>query len=1155
MTRTFILRQFLALTIVFLAFINSHNHNNNTLRKTFPLVRYPSSHPATTLINCALSSMHRKNGNIVRPVFKGMTALNLCAFALMLSGDIELIPGPAGNGNANIFPCGYCEYPVTWSHVRAIACDQCNKWYHSQCIESSAGEKISLLQHDSVSWTCVKCHSINVDSFSYHSFELETSNQFSVLSNVSTLPSIDSSFSPGAFSSPKLSRMPSFTSNNETSSLKNPPKRNKNLRVLIMNCQSIRNKRTQLAESCEYLKPDIIIGSESWLEKDIKTPEIFPDQYQTNVYRKDRNKNGGGVFIAAKENFSSWTIDNSDTDCEIIWTEIQTSLKNIVIGSFYRPPSSTIEALEHLNDSITNIKEKCKDKIIILAGDFNLPHIDWNTLAVKSGCNQSNQHHFILDISEEHGLEQIQLNNTRQEHNLDLYFTSHPSLVKNCETIPGISDHDMIIVDSDIKPKYNKPKRRKIYQYKKANWESVKDKMRAMASDVCSLSSVEGCWERLKSGIDSILESDIPSKMSSNRHNHPWITPKLKKKIKQKHKLYQKAKVSKDKDDWDKYKACKSSVQKELRGAHWNYVNESLAKNMEQGNNKAFWKYIKSKRNDNVGVAGIKQNGVLHHDSQTKAEILNNQFHSVFTKENVKAEKPKLNEKRYPSINNLLIDINGVEKLLSRLNVNKASGPDSIPNRILKNCSKELAPAIAHIFQISLTSGQLPSDWKNANVSPIFKKGSRHEPSNYRPVSLTSVCCKTLEHILVHHILKHLEKYNILTSLQHGFRSGHSCESQLILTMDDIMKQVDGKKQIDMVILDFSKAFDTVPHHKLLYKLDNYGIRGEILSWISAFLLNREQRVIVEGESSSSCRVESGVPQGTVLGPLLFLLHINDLPRSVKSQVRLFADDCLLYRAITSFQDHLSLQKDLDSLKQWADDWGMRFNETKCYLMSIHRSKTPSTYNYILNDHILKQVSNNPYLGVQISDDLKWSTHINKVCSRASSILGFIKRNLRHSSKNFKEQAYISLVRSILDYASSVWDPHLQKDIDRLEGVQRRGARFVCNDYGRRSSVTTMMRDLGWKPLRDRRRDQRLSLFHKIVNDLVAIPSAQMIEFNNRKQRHGNSKSVKLLSCNTDVYKYSFIPQTIRDWNTLPDAVVNYESNDSFRTALSKLEY
>ena len=277
----------------------------------------------------------------------------------------------------------------------------------------------------------------------------------------------------------------------------------------------------------------------------------------------------------------------------------------------------------------------------------------------------------------------------------------------------------------------------------------------------------------------------------------------------------------------------------------------------------------------------------------------------------------------------------GVEKLLRNLNVSKASGPDNIPNTILKTCSTQLAPAVTHIFNLSVNTGTLPEVWKNADITPIFKKGNKHEAANYRPVSLTSVCCKTLEHIICRHILNHLDEHRILTKLQHGFRSGHSCESQLVITMEDIMCKYDQKKQVDLVILDFSKAFDTVPHRKLLHKLKNYGVRGNILRWISSFLMDRHQRVVVKGEVSSKCTVDSGVPQGTVLGPLLFLCHINDLPLSVSSQVGLFADDCLLYREINSHSDHIALQEDLKSLECWAKQWGMKFNATKCYMMSI----------------------------------------------------------------------------------------------------------------------------------------------------------------------------------------------------------------------------
>ena len=234
----------------------------------------------------------------------------------------------------------------------------------------------------------------------------------------------------------------------------------------------------------------------------------------------------------------------------------------------------------------------------------------------------------------------------------------------------------------------------------------------------------------------------------------------------------------------------------------------------------------------------------------------------------------------------------------------------------------QLAPSITIIFQKSVDSGRLPKDWLNANIAPVFKKGDRHLPENYRPVSLTSVLSKLLEHIVCRHMLKHFERHNILTSLNHGFRAGYSCETQLAVTIEDLTTSFDRGTQTDIAILDFSKAFDTVPHNKLLHKLQAYGICGNLHTWIQSFLCNRHMKVVVEGESSNEVTVDSGVPQGTVLGPLLFLCHINDLPDAVKSQVRLFADDCLLYREVKSQSDHTILQQDLHNLENWASEWG-----------------------------------------------------------------------------------------------------------------------------------------------------------------------------------------------------------------------------------------
>ena len=227
----------------------------------------------------------------------------------------------------------------------------------------------------------------------------------------------------------------------------------------------------------------------------------------------------------------------------------------------------------------------------------------------------------------------------------------------------------------------------------------------------------------------------------------------------------------------------------------------------------------------------------MYSDSSSKSEILNKQFQSVFTKKSTTAT-PGLFGNKYPSIGNLSITLKGVQKLLEKINISKAAGPDLIPGRMLNMLAPELAPIVHAIFTQSLDTGELPRDWSLANVAPIFKKGNRVLAENYRPVSLTCITCKLFEHIVCRHILDHVEDHKILTNLQHGFRSGRSCETQLITTTHDLLSSFNSKSQIDVAIQDFSKAFDTVPHAGLLGKLEHYGIDSKILLWITNCLNN-----------------------------------------------------------------------------------------------------------------------------------------------------------------------------------------------------------------------------------------------------------------------------------------------------------------------------
>ena len=346
------------------------------------------------------------------------------------------------------------------------------------------------------------------------------------------------------------------------------------------------------------------------------------------------------------------------------------------------------------------------------------------------------------------------------------------------------------------------------------------------------------------------------------------------------------------------------------------------------------------------------------------------------------------------------------------------------------------------------------------------------------------MCCKILEHIVLKHVLAHFEQHNILTRLQHGFKVAHSCVTQLVTTVQNLMSYRDRSIQLDAIFLDFSKAFDTVAHNYLLHKLHHYGIRCELNNWISSFLKTRYQQVVVNGAHSDWVRVDSGVPQGTVLGPLLFLAHINDLPTTIQSQCRLFTGDCLPYRPIHSLQDQLILQEDLQQLQHWADDCGMRFNASKCQLLRISCSQHPLEHFYTISDQILQQVPSAKYLGILLNDQLKWDTHIVSITARANSTIGFLHRNLSLCTRDPKELAYFSLARSVLEYAWQVWDRHLKKDVKRPEQVQRCAAHFTMRDYSTYSSITKMLDDLGWEPLSTRRRDHRLSLMFQITHRL-----------------------------------------------------------------------
>ena len=280
------------------------------------------------------------------------------------------------------------------------------------------------------------------------------------------------------------------------------------------------------------------------------------------------------------------------------------------------------------------------------------------------------------------------------------------------------------------------------------------------------------------------------------------------------------------------------------------------------------------------------------------------------------------------------------------------------------------------------------------------------------------------------------------------------------MLIEDLASALDSRDQIDLIILDFCKAFDKVPHQRLLLKLNQFGIKGNILRWIESFLTSRTQQVVLEGATSNQVHVTSGVPQGTVLGPLLFLIYINDFENNIDSQLRLFADDCLLYRVIKSARDCVNLQNDISQLCDWESTWQMTFNSSKCFVMHMSHKKNPWLTTYIMQDLPLQSSITQKYLGVELTSNLDWNIHINTITTKANKTLGLLRRHLRCCSPATKKTAYKALVRPQMEYCSAVWDPYEKGDTETLEKVQRRAARFVKGDYRQDASVTQMIKDL-----------------------------------------------------------------------------------------------
>ena len=545
-----------------------------------------------------------------------------------------------------------------------------------------------------------------------------------------------------------------------------------------------------------------------------------------------------------------------------------------------------------------------------------------------------------------------------------------------------------------------------------------------------------------------------------------------------------------------------------------------------------------------------RDDGEIAEDDLDKAETLNSFFAKVFTVEDDNNPIPE--KVTNASVNTVVFSEDALIKHLKRLKTDKSAGPDNISPRLLKETATEISRGLCILFTRSLQEGKLPSDWKQATVSPLFKKGCKSDPGNYRPISLTSVVGKVMERLIRDSIMLHLNTHNLLSEHQYGFRSGRSCQLQLLEALDKWTEHIDNGRQVDIIFLDFSKAFDTVPHRKLLSKLSAHGITGPLHRWLQDFLTARTQRVHVNGAFSSWKNVTSGVPQGSVLGPILFILYINDLPHEVTNEVRLFADDTKTSLGFTQEHECQSLQDDINSLVDWSVKWQLSFNAKKCKVMHLGPKNPHHTYSMSDPSGLQTEIAGTDEekdLGVYLDPKLNFKTHIAKVISKANQIAGLVIRNFKHLDNQTFSTLYKALIRPILEYASPVWSPQTKSELDRLEGVQRRATKAVKSL--RKCTYSERLKTLGLPTLAYRRKRADMIQVYKIAHHFDDIDSETLFIRDTDTRTRGHSLKIKKERCSSKRRAGTFRFRITDTWNSLPNEVVQAESINTFKSMLN----
>ncbi len=883
-------------------------------------------------------------------------------------------------------------------------------------------------------------------------------------------------------------------------------------------------------------QPDILCITETWLNDNVCDEELQQPNYV--LFRRDRNiddypigmytqtaRGGVLIFTHVNMNGSMATIDSNGT--ESLWINISTTTDNqLLIGNCYRPELAGPPYVTKLCNLISSINHTNT----VLVGDFNFRGIDWSTESALGNCED-----MFLRCIQENFLHQMVTLPTRDKYINDLLLTTDESLVHNVEVYNhfGNSDHKVIEAEIQLHRPTMATTPRKVFMYSRGNYISMQQEANDL--DWCDIlghrTSMEAKWEAFRSSYNRLTDKHIPSKIMKpgTVAKAPWLSNhKLKKSRTLKRSTKIQYRISKLHAHQIAMVAADKAHTSQMLTAKFNY-EEIIARDCYT-NPKRFYNYAKTSTKPKSSIDCLMVDNVKITNDMMKAKILNKHFATVMTKEPVNLPLYCTIATPNTLMSRLIVTEDEIIRHMLKLNPHKSIGPDNIHPQVLHEVPA-LAKPLLILFEQSLRTGVLPQSWTEANICAIFKKGKRTDPNNYRPISLTSHVAKLLERIIMSRLTSFCKTHNIISQSQHGFQSGSSCLTNLLECLNDWTVP---RTSTDVIYTDFSKAFDSVPHRRLIHKLKLYGIRGELLIWLSAFLTERHQRVVVNGSASPPTKVISGVPQGTILGPILFLLYINDMPDYIHScKLKLFADDAKLYKTITCINDNIHLQTELDALGAWTSDWLLKFNPAKC---SVLRINPKHDHTYFVNGISIVNTSHQKDLGITITSDLKPSTHIANICKSANQRIGMIRRCFTNHSSNVVVPLYRSIVRPLLETCSPAWNPWLEKDKNALNSVQKRCIKLCTGQ-------------MTVDPLQYRRTKADLCEVYKIMKGDYKLRVEDYFEIAPSITR-GHDMKIRKQHGGTDTRMNYFSNRIINAWNKLSPGTVSAPTIQIFKDRL-----